>query len=746
MNLILSAELVFDPLLPEPLILLLGLMLGVGTLWIYLRVGRTVGPWRNAVLLLLRLCGIASVLALLLQPSINEQVTPPKQERVTFVAIDSSLSMKQRDLDGVSRIDAAKNLLREAGVVTVAGMVDDPRLRLFEFHQDATLLEKPVSDLVPHGRTTRFHQSVSTLLNTLRPDEAINAVILLTDGHDFEMVNPATTGAAARMRQAPIFAVPFGRQGNVRDVAVRIASYQPYCYVKQKARISVALRVVGCEFEDIAIQLLRHGKPVQTKTVNAGELLEVPVEFEVTEPETGQFEYEVRSRPLEHETDTANNSVITFLNVIDQQIRVLLLEGDPYWDTTFLQRSLMRNDKFDVDAVLQYGTAKQRVIRKNPNAGAFQLPSSIEKLAVYDVIVLGRSIERLFTKPPGAGATSGELDASQVVELLNAYVQERAGTIVFSRGPAFESKDGDQLAPVLWGDRVKDRVRIQPTSEGKALAAFRTLNDSGSSLEELPELLAGKAAVEVQPLTGVLAVSSDNEFGRIPAVVHRRLGRGQVVSLGVEGLWRWGLNTKNDGANSSFDRFWDQLMLWLMAGRDFIPNRQFSFRPNSANIQLGEKIHFRLTMRQPDPSVKTVPVALFFNESEVGRVSMAAPPTDSSRLSAEYLPEKPGRYRAVAQFPDGTSQETRFIVFNENLEETEVASDVLCLRRLCESSGGRVIDGTEFSRLIRELNRDETELTPQTRIRPVWNRAWVFYLIGVMFGLDWFLRRRWGLS
>ena len=94
---------------------------------------------------------------------------------------------------------------------------------------------------------------------------------------------------------------------------------------------------------------------------------ELPVEFEVIEPEVGQYEYEVRVQPLEGEVDAANNSAITYLNVIDQQIRVLVLEGDPYWDTTFLQRSLMRNDKFNVDSLVSYGKDRIRAIRKTPS-------------------------------------------------------------------------------------------------------------------------------------------------------------------------------------------------------------------------------------------------------------------------------------------------------------------------------------------------------------------------------------------
>ncbi len=167
--------------------------------------------------------------------------------------------------------------------------------------------------------------------------------------------------------------------------------------------------------------------------------------------------------------------------------------------------------------------------------------------------------------------------------------------------------------------------------------------------------------------------------------------------MGVDGLWRWALNAKVEGANSPFDYFWDQMVLWLLAGRDFIPSRQFSFRPNSANILLGENVYFRLVMRQPDPKVKSVPVTIYFGDQEAGRANMAPVPASMSRLTAEFLPERAGRYRAVAHLPDGATQESRFIVFTENLEETEVATDVLYLRRLCESSGGRLLEAGDLA-------------------------------------------------
>ena len=187
---------------------------------------------------------------------------------------------------------------------------------------------------------------------------------------------------------------------------------------------------------------------------------------------------------------------------------------------------------------------------------------------------------------------------------LDQYVKDRGGTVIFSRGPAFENPAlAGELEPVFWGSKGRDRVHLDVTAEGRSLSAFRTLGGGVNGLDDLPDLLDGRSPTDRKPLAATLAQAAGRDDGvPEPAIVHRRYGRGQVVSMGVEGLWRWGLNAKAEGVNSPFDRFWDQMILWLLAGRDFIPNRQFSFRPNSANILLGEKIYFHLTLRQPDPA------------------------------------------------------------------------------------------------------------------------------------------------
>lgn len=727
----LSPDLVLDPILPLPVIVLLGLVVAVVTIRLYRRVGTGLSRGRATCLLVLRLAGLAVIVPLLLQPSRIEKIQPPNRDRVTLVAVDTSRSMKQRDVNGASRLDAARNLLLDAKALAGSGLPEDPRLRLFEFNDDAQPITGSLFDVEPRGTTTHFHKSLMTALNTLARDETAQALIVVSDGHDFELINPARTGAAARSRQTPIYALAVGRQGKVRDIATRITSFQPYCYVKQQARIAAVLRLIGCEFEDLTVQLLRHGQVAQSRRVNADELQELPVEFDVVEPATGQFEYEVRVQPLPNEVDTDNNSAITYLNVIDQQLRVLILEGAPYWDTTFLQRSLMRNDKFEVDALVGYGPGKVRAVRKTTSAGELRAPANAEAFSIYDLVILGRSVDRL-------------LQPAQV-DALNQYVQERGGTVIFSRGPAFDDpKLGGELEPVIWSEDVRRNLRLQATTEGRNLGAVRS-SDSGA--EPLPDLLTASEPKETRPLASTLALAAERPGAEATAaLVHRRLGRGQVASFGVAGLWRWGLNSKIQGANTAFDRFWDQVILWLLAGRDFIPSSDFSFRTSSANVQLGEKVYFRLALRRPDPAVQTAPVSLFLRDREVGRTELRAAPNEPGRLMAEFVPTEIGRYRAEVRLPDGSRQQSRFMVFTENFEETEVATDPAYLRRLCEGSGGRLLEPAELRQLLAELASAPSEAAPQTRLRPIWNDVWVFYLAGLLFSLDWLLRRRWGLS
>jgi len=612
--------------------------------------------------------------------------------------------------------------------------------------------------LKAEGATTSFHRSVEAMLGSLSANDTANALLLLTDGHDFELTSPAKTAALARARRVPIYAIPFGDRGFVRDASVRITNFEPYSYVNQKMRISGSVRLIGCEHETVTVQLLRKNEVIKTVQLNADTKAELPVDFEVVEPETGQYEYEIRLLPLKKESDTENNSAITYLNVINKRIQVLLLEGAPYWDTTFLRRSLVRNPKVDLDAIVQFTPDKARRIRKagpepagggvggpgslgdRPDADNLKIPATQEEFNAYDIIILGKSVDRLLNE--------------EQFGHLNAFVRNHGGCVIFSRGSALEkaSAEASKLDPIEWIDRGNSHLRFQIARQGRTLSPFRVIESFPGGIDALPELLAARQASGKKTLAAMLGEARDAENGDIlPGMTHRRVGQGQVFSIGVDGLWRWGFNAKTASgnaaeANNTFDRFWDQLVVWLMASGNLTPGGDYSFGANTANVVLGSKVYLQLTSRDPQKAPKDAAVTIYRGETAISKISLTAPdPRNPTRLAIDYLPEKPGRYRAVVTLPDGEEQELRWISFDENLEEKEVATDLAYLTALCEQSGGKVLSLDELPKLVSKLQDIAVKQNPKITHTSLWDRAWFFYLIGLTLGADWYLRRRWGL-
>lgn len=729
-------EIVFDPFVPVPFVGLLALVLGAGSLWVYwltsvrLSVGRRVG------LLALRLLLVAGVLVLLLQPSRVVVESRAAESKVTLVALDTSRSMRQIDAGGRARIDAARDLLWDSGLAGREGVAPPKDVRLLRFDGDASALQGGLEAQKADGATTRFHQSIHGMLGSLAAGEGANGIVLLSDGHDFELVNAAQTAAAARARRVPIYAVVFGGERRTRDVSVRVTSYQPFHYMRQAIRINASIRPMGASYETLEVALLREGREMRRQTVVVRDESQVPVSFEVTEPAAGQFEYSIRVTPLDGEAETANNTATTYLNVIDRKIRVLVVEGSPYWDTTFLQRSLRRNDKLDVDVAAGYAKGRFHVVRTDAAEADFRLPEGADDWNAYDAIILGRDVDRVV--------------GARQLEALERCVDERGGVVIFARGDAVaDGKLLSRLQPVTWGKLTRDAATIKPGPDGRSAPSMGLVVAATDGVDAPPALLGRRDAGETKPLAATLALAAGD--GEFPAFIHRRFGAGQVLSVGVDGLWRWAFNARTEQGNTLFDRFWDQTILWLVNSRDVAPGALYTFRANTANVLLGEKLHLRVVRRATDIG-RTKPMGSLVmsvqrDGREIERIT-AAPQVanDADRAFADFLPREIGPHRIEVRLPDGTTQTVRFNVYEENAENTEVAADPGYLRRLAELSGGRVLKPSEFADTIKELSVANVKSGDETRLEPVWPRASVFWLLGIFGVADWFLRRRWGLA
>lgn len=728
-----SSRLIWDPALPVPAIVSLGAVLAVASCFACLR-GTRLHRARRVLLLALRLAVIVLICLLLFQPMMEESIPQRHPRRVALVAVDASQSMQENDApDNMRRIDAARKLMHDNGMDAPSALGD---VRVFSFSDTARPLNADsLAVLRADGETTRVHESLASVLRTVAPEENCVGLFVLSDGHDFEMTPAGRTAQLARASRTPLFTIPFGRAQAFPDISVRMASWQPYTFVKQRVKLQAIIRAVSTGDRIVRAELLREGKSMSDQRVTLVPDGEVPVNFEVSEDAPGQYEYEIRVTTLPGERDTTNNNTFTYLNVTASKLRVLIAEGDPGWDTTFLSRALARNDRVDLDALVSIGSGPPHISRPAKAEGAFKMPEAAQDFTAYALIILGRSVDRVFK--------------AEALTNLGTAVADSGITLVMARGKPSDHAVFNDIAPAEWLDGSTGPVKLtSPRRRGEFLP-MDVLATAPGGLEALPPLPLLHQTGAPKDLAGVEAVAGDADSkGDTPAILHRRHGTGQVLSIAVEGLWKWALNAKSEPANNVFDRFWNQLLLNLLSRSAAMPSDKPQWTVSTANLTVGEKVTFMLHPAQGKELPKGLQAVIYRENQKIAESPLSAVSKESSDQTASLVVEKPGRYRAAVEWP-GEKVEARFAAVVEQKEGTDTSLNLPYLRALAEAGGGRLLDPSSLPGLIESLQRAaiaESTAPPLLRRHSLWDTATVFLILAALFGVEWFLRRRWGLT
>jgi len=148
----------------------------------------------------------------------------------------------------------------------------------------------------------------------------------------------------------------------VKDLAVELRAPQEVGFVNQKLAVSVLVRNRGYAGIPATVTLSADGKELERKTVTLSSAGTAEARFEISQPKPGMYRYVVNVEPLPDEVSRANNASLLVYRVVDRPVRVLLLEGKPYWDGKFLVRTLLADPSVELDTVVRLGD--NRLIRR----------------------------------------------------------------------------------------------------------------------------------------------------------------------------------------------------------------------------------------------------------------------------------------------------------------------------------------------------------------------------------------------
>jgi hypothetical protein len=730
--------LVWRPFFAPQFTLTAALLLAGLAVWAFLRAGRR-QPAAGVAALLMRWVLIAALALLLLGPSRVEAPEVSARKPLLRVLLDGSASMQTTDMEGLARYDFARE--RWLSSDRLAAMRRTHDVELYSFGEtlravDASVLTRPASSSADAG-VTDLAGSVSAGVATRASSGG--AVLVLSDGRDTMGAPMHAVGRLARANAMPIYTVALGGPTLSRDMAVVAVPRQPYLFAAEPGSITV--RVMRSNLADAGTRL---------HVEQAGRERVFDVDFEgkgtaaidvpVLHDEPGAYDYRVWIDAVPGEADTANNSQPVFIEVTAKRLRVLVLEGQPYWDTKFLAHALRRDPRIELTQVTQVTPQRREVLVSREGAEA-EAPATLEALGAFDVIVLGRGIENVLDE--------------RTVTRLPRYVSERGGRLVFARGRAYDTDSPAGLAaaealgvvePVVFGrGTLRDRrIELEPAGMMHPALGETAVSDDGPVLLNVPVIEAEKPATRVLARTRPIGAATDPRDGQ-PAIATMPYGQGMVVAVLGDGLWRWALRPRG-GSADGFNRFWTDSVRWLALGNDFQPGRPVGVRLSRLGVQAGDPIRIDVVSRLGFEAMEAELVI----ESPSGERRSAAlrpVPGSTTRRSAVFQPATPGVYRVVASSPRHPDEpaEARFNCYHVDIERMHRSANRGALRTLSESSGGRCLDPYDPDALPKVLEQQRRAVLEPPRPAYLWDRGWVMSLILAWAGAEWLIRRAGGL-
>lgn len=710
--------------------------------------------WRNTAqtplrlrlgLIVLRLLVLAGLGLIALNPGRWREQTA-ESDTAWALLVDRSLSMATPDMNGNSRWTEACRLARKA-----AAAARKDSARIFTF---AEQLESPVADparlaeLKPDGKSTDIPGSVFSALTACRTGRTkLTGVLLLSDGRQVARGECGPAAILARSRESPILAMALGGAVVNKDLSIAMDRRQYVTFIGQKLKLTA--RVTNERMGPVSpvVQLVDPaGKTVAEQKIvftNDGTL---SASFEITPREHGYFQYRARMALWEGETRDANNEADAGVAVLESKIRIFMAEGTPFWDSKFLVQLLRQQPNVELTSV--YRLSSERFFKVETDAsrvsGASEPVFPDDKaLANYDMVIFGRGTEYFLTP--------------ERIQHLKRFVGDQGGCIIFARGKPYAGSfpELEALEPAVWGEVVGRPFHLRPTQDGEYAGLFGDMLPGRNQAvwTQLPPLRHAHWCVRLKAFTHVLAEgvgesAEESAALSFPLLFSQRYGKGIVVVVNAEDLWQWFFFPALSSASDVYKDFWIQLFTWAGTYSEFLPGRQYALHLSETLVYPDVPVRARIFRRAALPSKTPPSIRVMQGNVPVLEIAPAAT-TDDGRWDAIFSLKKPGTYRVELS---GVNEESSGGVYSTlsvrapPAENDNRSADPAFLAKLAESSGGRLITENELEQVIRNLEPANRPMDPnKAEWAPLWNRSWLLSLLLLLFGMDWFIRRRNGL-
>ena len=702
---------------------------------------------QRGILSTLRGLTLASLVVFLCRPIV---LLPPASapDAVVPVLVDVSRSMRVADMDGKSRLTAARDALKSILLPALSGPFTP------EIYAVGDALTPSTEDaLTADARQTDLVGALAAVRERYR-GRNVPGVVLFSDGGDTGLSQPVPAGAT----DLPVFAVGVGTAAGRRDREVLGLAAGEARLGQSTVDLHVSAVSYGFEKAPFQLRLLANGQLVESRRMvptSAG----APVDalFTVSPDPLTATVYTAEIPTDTGEPISENNTRSVHVDPAGRRRRVLILEGAPGYEHAFLTRALSRDTGLEVDSVVRKGRGDSGQDTYFIQAGAGRatvlstgFPSRREALYAYDAVAVAN--------------VEGDTFTTAQLAMLADYVGERGGGLIVFGGRSFAQRglSGtplEEALPVELTDRRGGAVRaslaegdappvsgLALTTDGERHPATRigtSIDDTRKAWEALPPLAATVPLGAPRPGASVLVVSP-TPSGLQPVIAVQRYGRGRSMVFAGEGSWRWRMLLPS--TDQSYEHFWRQTFRWLSTSA---PDPVTITVPESAEpgdaVTLGVDVRDEGFAPVPDAAVT---VTLTQPGGEIPSLPVRREAGANGRYVSTLRVDQVGLYRAhVEARRNGQSlgsADRWFYVGGSDREFSDPRLNEGFLRRLSRQSGGHYVAVAQAADVVPSL-KTSIPRNIQPERRDLWHLPWVYAMLLTLMGAEWVVRRRWGL-
>lgn len=282
----------------------------------------------------LRWLSVVILAALLLQPFVVSILSENEKPRL-LVYQDVSLSVSNDDASLSNRL--TDRLTSE--------LSDKYEIKQLTF--GATAVRDQAQ---PDSSYTDFGQVMSSV-DEDHYGENIGAIVVLSDGIQTKGQNPLYASYAAN---APLYAVGLGDPQVYPDFEITSVKTNRYGFLGNETEIRVQVRATKLANNAFLLQLEdEQGSVISSKELSVlGENWNREISFFVKPGKLGVNRFVLIAEPNSEEKNVLNNSVESFIEILDNRLKILILSHAPHPDVGFMKRAITVNEQYDVEVRL----------------------------------------------------------------------------------------------------------------------------------------------------------------------------------------------------------------------------------------------------------------------------------------------------------------------------------------------------------------------------------------------------------